>query len=307
MTSTTGHVDSAETNRRTVARSATISGLGLFHGNPVDLTLQPAPAGTGIRFIRTDLAERPQIPALVDYVVSAPRRTALQCSSGARVETTEHLMAALAGSLIDDCCVELNAPEPPGLDGSAAGFIELIDKAGIAVHDTPAQVVRTTTPVSVQTLVNRQSVCWEPAGRTGAAIVTYRLNYGKETLIAPQTFTMTLDPTSFAEEVAAARTFIFENEVEQMRAAGFGTHLTARDILVVGSDGPIDNELRWPDEFARHKILDCIGDLALAGVRWEGRITAGRTGHAMNHKLAARIRATALRCSEDNYPELNAA
>lgn len=278
--------------QRTLARPARIHGYGLFHGLDVTLTLLPAPEYHGIVFQRVDLASRVLIPARIEYVVPQPRRTVL-VRLGAQVETVEHVLAALAGLRIDNCIVQLTAPECPNGDGSAQAFVAAIEDAGIATQSATAAVLPVCESLSID----------DPA--TGAAWSvrptaddSLRLEYE---LLTPypgceqQSFSLEITPESFVTELATARTFVRESEVQALRAMGLGRRTTPRDLLVFDDAGqPIQNMLRRPDECVRHKLLDCLGDFALGGGQLSGAFHARRTGHRHNHDLIRQIKHTQL-------------
>ncbi len=272
--------------QQTLARPALIAGQGLFHGIDVRMRLLPAESGTGIVFRRVDLKARPEVAAHVDHVKSASRRTVLASRSGAVVETIEHLMAALAGLQIDNCIVEIDAIEVPAVDGSCMPFCEAILAAGLSQQSTTRSLLSVEESQGVNDRAGEQWIEVIPAC-DGTATVDYRLDYGPEAVIASQSFSVELTPEAFLRDIAAARTFVLHDEVAALQQLGFGRHLTGRDLVVFDADGSvIDNKLRWPDEPVRHKILDCIGDLALSGRVFVGRVVARRSGHKLNHVMA---------------------
>lgn len=272
--------------QQTLARPALIAGQGLFHGLDVKVRLRPADPGTGIVFRRVDLVDRPEVAAHVDHVRSAPRRTVLASRSGAVVETVEHLMAALAGLQVDNCLVEIDSLEVPAVDGSSMPFCEAILAAGLVQQSTRRSLLSVEESQGVNDRAGEQWIEVIPA-YDGNATVDYRLDYGPEAVISSQSFSVELTPAAFLRDIAAARTFVLQDEVAALQQMGFGRHLTGRDLVVFDADGSvIDNRLRWPDEPVRHKILDCIGDLALSGRVLVGRVVARRSGHKLNHVMA---------------------
>ncbi|MFO0978404.1 MAG: UDP-3-O-acyl-N-acetylglucosamine deacetylase [Planctomycetaceae bacterium] len=272
--------------QQTLARPAVVSGRGLFHGIEAKVRLLPAEENTGIVFRRTDLKWRPEVRAHVDFVSAAARRTILESSNGAVVETIEHLMAALAGLRIDNCVVEINAIEVPAVDGSCLPFCDAILEAGINQQSATRSVLVIDEPQCVNDRANAQWIEAIPS-MNGIPTVDYQLNYGPNAPFCPQSFAVQLTPEQFLNEIAAARTFVLVEEVEALQARGFGRHLTGKDLVVFNADGTvIDNKLRWPDEPVRHKILDCIGDLALCGRSFSGHVVASRSGHKLNHVMA---------------------
>lgn len=272
--------------QQTLSRPALIAGQGLFHGVDVKVRLHPAEPGTGIVFRRVDMKNRPEVAAHVDNVRSAARRTVLASRSGAVVETVEHLMAALAGLQVDNCLVEIDAIEVPAVDGSSMPFCEAILAAGLIQQSPTRSLLSVEHSQGVNDRAGEQWIEVIPA-HDGNATVDYRLDYGPEAVISSQSFSVELTPEAFLRDIAAARTFILQDEVAALQQMGFGRHLTSRDLVVFDADGSvIDNKLRWPDEPVRHKILDCIGDLALSGRIYVGRVVARRSGHKLNHVMA---------------------
>lgn len=275
-------------SQRTIARPATVSGVGFLTGADVTLRFLPARTGHGIAFLRTDRLYSAPIPALVSYTIPRARRTAI-ARCGVVVEMIEHVMAALAGLAIDNCLVELDGPEPPGCDGSSLLFAEKLLDAGIVEQDAVRErlVLRHAVAVAGETL--EQSVRGAPCD-DGLLHISYALDYGANSPIARQEAKVDLSPDTFLSQIAFARTFLLEHEAQAMRAQGYGKRTTARDLLIFGAQGPIDNSLRTADECARHKILDCIGDLALAGCDLVGHIDARRSGHLLNAEFVRRVK-----------------
>ncbi len=268
--------------QRTLARSVSVSGKGIVTGSNVTVRFQPAPANHGVVFQRTDLADAKPIPALASSVTDTNRRTTLGTSPNS-VTLVEHVLAALAGMRIDNCMIEIDGPEPPGLDGSARGFVDALLEGEIVLQSAVRQRWMVVEP-----LVLRQgdvTLSVHPV-REGELRISYLLDYGLHAPIAPQAHTETITPDSFQHELADSRTFLLEREARELQKAGVGKHLRADEIVVFGPHGPIGNTLRHPDEPARHKILDLIGDLALSGLDVAGHIVAYRSGHPLNVELA---------------------
>lgn len=288
--------------RRSVARPASFQGVTLFTGVTAIVTVNPAPAGRGIVFRRADLPASPDIPALAVAVAPESRRTLLSADpndvKAPTVQTVEHLMSALAGLGITDALVELRGPEVPIADGSAAPIVAMLQEAGLASlspADDPVATVR--VPAVLDDGKSRIEALPLDQGDEPGLHLTYRLDYGPGAPIPAQEASLVVPlgqpARSYVGEVAPARTFCLAQEAQAMRHMGLFTHLTPREMLVVGAGGPIDNAYRFPDEPARHKLLDLLGDLALAGVPVLGRVVATRTGHAHNHAMAARLAALA--------------
>ena len=277
---------SFEPRQQTLARPAVISGRGLFHGAEVRMRLLPAEVHTGIVFRRVDLAGKPEVTAHVDNVASVPRRTVLASRNGAHVETVEHILSALAGLQVDNCLIEINAAEIPAADGSCLPFCEAILEAGLNVQSAVRSLLLIEESHGVNDRAGEQWIEVIPS-YDGTTTVDYRLDYGACSAVPSQCYSVMLTPETFLKEIAPARTFILKDEVEALQVMGFGRHLTGKDLIVFDSDGSvIENKLRWIDEPVRHKILDCIGDLALSGQMYVGRVVARRSGHKLNHVMA---------------------
>jgi UDP-3-O-acyl N-acetylglucosamine deacetylase len=267
--------------QRTLARPTEIQGTGFLTGAVVRLRFLPAPPCTGVVFVRTDLPGRPRIPARIDQVTGTHRRTTLG-HAPAQVGLVEHVLAALAGLRIDNCVVELNAPEPPGLDGSARGFVEVLGAAGAVSQ--PA--TRSAWAVGGVVLVEQagSTLALHPCDGDGLRI-SYFLDYGLGSPIDRQVHTEEMTVAGFINGVSACRTFLLEEEALELRRQGLGLRTTAADLLVFGRRGPIDNQLRFANEPARHKILDVVGDLSLLGEDVRGHLVAYRSGHPLNVAL----------------------
>ena len=271
--------------QRTISLEAEIEGHGLFTGQRVHLRFKPAPANTGLVFTRVDLGPNARVSATIQAVAKRFQRTTL-ANADVCVETTEHLLSALGGLGLDNLYVELNAPELPAGDGSAADYVRLLRQAGIVEQDAERPVLRITEPVTV---VEGDAVLTALPGPEDELSLTYHLDYGTTSVVPNQIFTIKLTPDTFVQELAASRTFILEADVQDLRQRGYGPQATYEDLLVIGPNGPVGNTYRWPDEPARHKILDVIGDLFLLNCDLRGRIVAMRSGHALNHRLVRRL------------------
>jgi UDP-3-O-acyl N-acetylglucosamine deacetylase len=271
----------SERFQRTIARPAEVRGTGFLTGADVRLRFLPAPPSSGVVFVRTDLRPRAHVPAHVSQVTGTHRRTTLG-RPPAQVSLVEHVLAALAGMRIDNCLVELNAPEPPGLDGSARAFVEALNGAGPVVQPERRPVWCVESPVALEAGGASLALC--PAA--GGLTVSYFLDYGPGSPIPRQLYTLEVTPSAFAQEVAPCRTFLLEAEGEELRRQGLGPRTTTADLLVFGPQGPIGNRLRFADEPARHKVLDLVGDLSLVGADLCGHAVAYRSGHPHNVELA---------------------
>lgn len=273
--------------QNSLRRAAELSGFGLFSGNDVRVRFLPADEHTGIVFRRVDLPGRPEVPVNLEHLSLTDRRTSLT-NGIARVELTEHILAALAGLQIDNCAIELDAPEVPGVDGSCLPFVDVLLEAGIEKQVAPRRCLRIDRTLEQSSADGTASVKSQPTNIDGLAL-TYHLDYGERSPIKPQSLTVVMTPETFINEIAFARTFVLESEVAALKAAGYGTRVTEKDLLVFGKNGVIGNKLRSPDECVRHKILDCLGDFALLGCDLVGHISAWRSGHHMNQQLARQI------------------
>lgn len=275
----------ASSPQRTIAGPVRVAGFGYWSGRDVCLEFRPAPADSGIVFVRADLPGLPRIAASIDNRCDTPRRTSLQCGS-AVVEMVEHVLAALAGLGIDNCEVWSDQPEMPGGDGSALPFVEALERAGIVELDAPrtCRVVR-----RVVRLGTADSWIEARPAHSASTSLSYELDYGPASPIARQSHHVRLSPEVFRRELAPCRTFMLREEAEWLLAQGYGTRAGPRDLLVFGPEGPIDNSLRFANECARHKMLDMVGDLALAQAPWIGEFRAYRSGHRLNAELVRRL------------------
>jgi UDP-3-O-acyl N-acetylglucosamine deacetylase len=271
--------------QRTIARPSEVEGVGFLTGARVRLRFVPAPPDTGVVFVRTDLRPPPLIPARLDQVTGTQRRTTLG-QPPAHVGLVEHVLAALAGLRIDNCHVEVNGPEPPGLDGSARLFVDALHKAGTQLQS--ARRVAWTVERPVVVARGGATLTFHPA-EADEFKVSYLLDYGPGSPIGRQQHTQAVTPGQFAGELAACRTFLLEEEAAELRRQGLGARTTTADLLVFGRRGPIDNRLRYANEPARHKALDIVGDLALFGHDLRGHVVAYRSGHPLNVALVREL------------------
>jgi len=275
-------------HQRTLAHSIRCSGIGLHCGKKIRMRLLPADENTGIVFVRVDCGV--EIPAREEYVVDTRLCTTLG-RDGVRIATVEHLMSALAGFGIDNARIELDGPEVPIMDGSAAPFAFLIQSAGVQEQKAKKRVLRVLRRVEVREGNKRCSL--EPAN---GFRVRFHLDYDHP-LLRNRVAEVDLSSQSYLREVARARTFGFLHEIEALQKAGLARGGSLDNAIVLDRWRVInEGGLRYPDEFVRHKILDAIGDLALVGMPIVGMFEGVRSGHAMNHKLVR-----ALLASEENY------
>lgn len=278
--------------QHTLRASIGCVGVGLHSGVKTALTLHPAEADSGIRFVRKDRCEDAPIQALFDQVSDTTMCTAIGQRDGAVVSTIEHLMAALAAMEIDNVLIEIDGPEVPIMDGSARPFLFLIECAGILEQDQPRRWIEILKPVTVT--AHGKSARLEPVsplevddGLLPAEHfeVACRIEFDHP-LIKSQSLVHALTPERFKADIAAARTFGFAERVEELWSRGLALGGSLKNAVVVSQDKVLNEDgLRFEDEFVRHKVLDCIGDLYLAGGPIIGRFVGDCAGHAMHNKL----------------------
>jgi len=262
--------------QRTLENPVSCSGIGLHSGKKVNLKIHPTPANHGIKFIRTDLPDNPEVPALFNMVVDTSLATVIG-SGGVIVSTIEHLMASLAGMSIDNARVELDAYEMPIMDGSAAQFTELIRSAGIQKLKDLRFYFVVHEPIELKG--GGKSVVATPLK---AQKLSCTIDY-THPLIQTQTFSIELSDESFEQLISRARTFGFKHEVEYMKQFGLARGGSLENAVVIDEEAVLNEEgLRYEDEFVRHKILDCIGDFSLLGMPILGHIITYKSGHAFN-------------------------
>jgi UDP-3-O-[3-hydroxymyristoyl] N-acetylglucosamine deacetylase len=268
-------------NQRTVAKRVSCTGVGLHSGRPATLTLAPAPADSGITFVRMDLGV--EVPARNDAVVDTLLSTSLGKGT-ARVATVEHVLAALAAMAIDNCRVEVDGPEIPILDGSAAPFVCLVQEAG-----TKAQRVGRRYLVVEHAVEVRDGDKLARLEPSDGFVVDFTADFDHP-LVTNQSVRVAVTSRTFEREIARARTFCFRRDIERMQAAGLAKGGSLDNAIVIDEFSILNPEgLRFPDEFVRHKILDAVGDLALFGMPVVGALTAVKSGHAMNQALVAKV------------------
>ena len=267
--------------QRTIRRQISCVGIGLHSGNRVNLTLKPAAANSGITFRRVDLGAQ-EVPATVHHLGNIQLATGL-ARDKVSVETVEHLLAALVSMGIDNVVVELNSPEVPIMDGSAAPFMYLIQEAGVKRLHAPRKYLKIVRPIAISRGDKR--IALFPSDHFK---VTYSISYDHP-LLRHQSRTLRITEESFLEEIAPARTFTFLKDVEMLRQNGLALGGSLENAVVLGETGVLNNALRFEDEFVRHKILDAIGDLALVGYPVIGHLVAHRAGHGLHTEFAAKI------------------
>jgi UDP-3-O-[3-hydroxymyristoyl] N-acetylglucosamine deacetylase/3-hydroxyacyl-[acyl-carrier-protein] dehydratase len=269
--------------QKTIAKRVSLSGVGLHTGKETEISFCPAKADEGIRFVRLDLPDRPVVRASVDSV--SLEDVVLQTAIGkgdAQIRTVEHVLAALVGLEIDNVTLELTSGEPPVGDGSARPFVETIQKAGIVDLGVPRRFIEVKRPICmVEDAVEMVAI---PAPRLE---VTFKIDYDHPA-VGIRAASFAIDPETFSNRIAGARTFCFKKDVEEIRKKGFIRGGSLENAIVVGDEG-ITQELRYRDEIVRHKVLDVLGDMALLGRPLKAHIIAVRSGHSYNVKFVKKI------------------
>ncbi len=261
----------------TLAKTAVYKGIGLHSGREVSIELMPAEPDSGIVFLRTDLEGNPEIKASAENVTSTVRATTIE-DNGAKVFTIEHMMSVLHAMRVDNCRIAISAEEPPVADGSALTFFELVRKAGIVEQEAQRRELVVSRPVRV----DKDDSFVVAVPYDGFRISFTSINPHK--LIGVQYFDIEVNEDSFYKEIAQARTIAYEKEIEALRSMGLGLGGTIDNVIVYNDEGWI-NPLHYDDELVRHKILDIIGDLRLAGMV-KGHFIAVKSGHALNTAMA---------------------
>ncbi|MBK18544.1 MAG: UDP-3-O-[3-hydroxymyristoyl] N-acetylglucosamine deacetylase [Rhodospirillaceae bacterium] len=267
--------------QKTLKASIGCTGIGLHSGKKVAMSLNPAAPDTGIVFHRSDLEGTDRIiPARWDHVVDTRMATTIGNESGACVSTVEHLMAALAGCGIDNAIIEIDGAEVPVMDGSSAPFIFLVECAGMVEQASPRKAIKIEQPIEVGDAEKFVS-----ATPDETFSVAFEIDF-EDAAVARQHLSMRLVNGTFKTEIARARTFGFVHEVDALRKAGLALGGSLDNAVVISGDTILNGDgLRYEDEFVRHKILDCVGDLYLAGAPIIGQIDALRSGHALNNQF----------------------
>lgn len=265
----------------TLARPVSYSGIGLHAANEVHMVLRPAPADTGIVFVRTDLAGNPSVPAQLAYVTNTMRATTLE-QGEAKVFTVEHLLSALQGMAVDNCIVEMDSVEPPVADGSSLTFVRLIEQAGIQKLDMPRRVLT----VHRQHLVQEEDKFIAILPYDGFRITFTSIN--PHPLLGVQFSDTEITKDNYIRDIAFARTIAFTKELAMLKKLGLGKGGTLENTIVY-DDTTCLSVLRSDDELVRHKVLDVIGDMALLGRSLKGHIIAVKSSHKLNNMLARQI------------------
>lgn len=269
--------------QRTLMNEVGCTGIGLHTGEKVKINLRPAPANSGIKFIRTDLKGRPEVEVRFDNVFDTTLATTIG-TNGCKVSTIEHLMAAFFGLGIDNAVVELDGPEVPIMDGSAAPFVFLIKSGDVREQKSPKQFIVIKKPFKVDD--GNRSVCIYPSKKLK---ITYMIDF-QHPLLRNQEYELTFSGRDFVREISTARTFGFMKDVETLKKNGFARG-GSLDNAVVIDDFRIINEdgLRFDDEFVRHKILDFIGDISIVGSPIIGHFVIKKSGHFLNQHMLRKL------------------
>lgn len=287
---TSRSADKANLERQTtLGGRVELTGNGLFSGKPVRINLCPAEPDTGIVFRRTDIKGAPDILAVAENAALGEARYTNLKRENASVAMVEHLLAAANGLRVDNLLIEVDADEMPSLDGSAAPYVEAVDRAGLRELNAQRRVLSLKEKITVQS----QDAVIEAEPCEKGLEINFTLDYGNK-FLGRQSLMILVTPESFARDIASARTYVLRPEIEYFRARGIGGGATVENTVVVEEDGGSPTKLRFVDECVRHKVLDLIGDLALIGWPLCARISAEKSGHTLNARLAARIREAGL-------------
>ncbi|MFQ5900787.1 MAG: UDP-3-O-acyl-N-acetylglucosamine deacetylase [Thermodesulfobacteriota bacterium] len=273
-------------HQRTLKKNITCVGKGLHSGKKVTLTLHPADSNEGIAFVRTDIRKSIPVKVKPENVVETHLATTLG-SNGIRISTVEHLLAALYGMGIDNLRIEVDSPELPIMDGSAAPFIYLIQSAGIESQKGLKKFLVIKRPVKVSD--GNKMISIYPAKECK---ISYTIDFNHP-LLREQSISLRFSDRTFERDIARARTFGFLKEVEKLRAAGLAKGGSLDNVVVLGEFNVLnEGGLRYKDEFVRHKILDLMGDISLLGAYIIGHIKVFRSGHCLNHQLVRKVLAS---------------
>jgi UDP-3-O-[3-hydroxymyristoyl] N-acetylglucosamine deacetylase / 3-hydroxyacyl-[acyl-carrier-protein] dehydratase len=269
--------------QRTIAKSITYSGIGVHTGSKTSITFKPAEVNTGVKFIRVDLPGLPVIEANIDNVSGVERGTTIS-KGDIKIHTTEHILSALSGLRIDNIIIEMDANEPPVMDGSALLVLEKLKKAGVVEQKAPKNYIELTEPIEFIEEGTELIILPDTKFKISCTI-----EY-QHPVIQTQYKSLTIDEATFEKEIAPARTYCFDYEIELLKKKGLAKGGNLDNAVVVGQDGIHNTSLRFKDEFVRHKILDLMGDLYLLGRPLKAHVIAIRCGHAANIKLAQKIK-----------------
>lgn len=290
----------ARNRQRTLREECSYEGVGIHTGQRTKVTFRPAEPGTGVLFVRTDLPGAPSVPASIDHVLTtedSPRRTTLT-QNGVRIYTVEHVLAAVAGLGVDNVIIELDSDEAAEpVDGSCKPFVDILTRAGFEEQDAALQHLEIVEPVSFD-----EGDVHLVASPYNGLRLSFTIDYANPT-IGTQYASYEIGEDVFREEIAPARTFALESDVAALKKQGLIKGGSLENAILVGDQGIVNaGELRFPDEFVRHKILDLVGDLALLGMPLRGHVYASKSGHAANVRFVVRLR-DAIRQGKIRYRE----
>lgn len=271
-------------NQQTISEPVTVSGKGYWSGLHATVELRPAGPDSGICFVRRDLAGQPRIDVMPHNCVDIPRRTCVQ-KGPASVEMIEHIMAALAGLQIDNCEIWVDRAEMPAFDGSCQDLVAKLLEVDVVDQKSTRPTLIIDREISVE--YNGSWIKAVPGSGLGLQL-RYELHY-PQAVIGRQDIELNLTPRSFVTELAAARTFLLDVEADWLRSQGLGRNVSFSDLLVFGPEGVINNELRFNNECVRHKALDVVGDLAVAGFDIMGKVVAHKSGHQLNGQFVREL------------------
>ncbi|MBF0570417.1 MAG: UDP-3-O-[3-hydroxymyristoyl] N-acetylglucosamine deacetylase [Candidatus Omnitrophica bacterium] len=284
--------------QKTINNPVSFSGIGLHTGKFARMTVKPAKENEGISFVRVDLPGKQPIKVTASNAVMDEKIT--RCTvieyQGVRVYTIEHIMAVLHGLGIDNATIEVDAEEIPGMDGSSLEFLKAIEHAGIIEQQADKNIFMIQEPIVVSNKTS--TIVMVPHDQLN---ISYTMDYDHP-LLRSQFFSQSIDLHSFAKELAGARTFCLESEVEGIKAQGLAKGADCKNTLVMSTKGPLENTLRFSDECARHKVLDVLGDLYLLGYPVMGAVYATKSGHALNRALVRKIEAQRQKYTAVSYP-----
>ena len=273
-------------NQRTIKQEIWCSGIGIHSGDTIQMGILPAEANAGIVFMRSDLTCNNVIPALFNYVIDATMCTAIANEHGVSVSTIEHIMSALWGCGIDNAIIQVCGKEVPIMDGSSSFFVDLLHKQGIEEQNATRKIVRIAETIHVTH--GDKSITIEPSNSFS---VNFTIDFS-DSYIGKQSYTFN-ENQDFGYNIGKARTFGFVEELEYLTQNGLAKGASLDNAVAVGKAGILNEDgLRYEDEFVRHKVLDCIGDLYLAGARIQGKVKAVKSGHALNNLLLKKLFST---------------
>lgn len=285
--------------QNTISDHVVINGFGFWSGEDVQLEFCPAKPDSGVYFVRTDLSGEQRIPALVEYREEKQRQTSL-VNGAARVDMVEHVLAALRALNIDNCEIRTNRPEMPGFDGSACKFFVALNQAGVIAQAAIRKIRLVAKSIRVEGIDSFINV--NPS-REGGSVYQYTLTPSEGYPPVNQDYRFKFSTESFCSEIMDARTFLSKNEADYLLAAGLCQRVTPQDVLVLTPSGPIDNNYRYNNECARHKVLDMVGDFSLTDCDWCGVFDSYRGGHALNAECVRQLLDNTILLDESFVPK----